>query len=74
MIIYELSVWIYRAICVFRDSKVDNTIVRLQNSQQMGHGRLHQCNTFLDTLLACKSLIEIDPELFLCAKKCSFWI
>lgn len=22
--IYELSVWIYRAICVFRDSKVDN--------------------------------------------------
>lgn len=26
--IYELSVWIYRAICVYRDSKVDNTIVR----------------------------------------------
>ena len=62
--IYELSVWIYRAICVFRDSKVDNTIVRQQNSQQMGHGRLHQCNTFLDILLALQKFNRENQNFF----------
>lgn len=57
--IYELSVWIYRAIVVFRNNATDNTIIRQQNVQQMGNGRLHQCNTFLDILLA---LLKFNRE------------
>ncbi|MEH2917216.1 restriction endonuclease [Segatella copri] len=62
--IYELSVWIYRAICVYRDSKVDNTIVRQQNAPQMGRGRLHQCNTFLDILLALQKFNRENQNFF----------
>lgn len=57
--IYELSVWIYRAISVYRDNAQDATIVRLQQAQEMGHGKLHQCNTFLDILLA---LLKFNRE------------
>ena len=62
--IYELSVWIYRAICVYRDSAVDNTIVKQQNAQQMGHGRLHKCNTFLDILLALQKFNRENQSFF----------
>ena len=62
--IYELSVWIYRAICVFRDSAVDNTIVKQQNAQQMGRGRLHKCNTFLDILLALQKFNRENQSFF----------
>lgn len=57
--IYELSVWIYRAICVYRDNAQDATIVKQQHAQKMGHGKLHQCNTFLDILLA---LLKFNRE------------
>ena len=57
--IYELSVWIYRAISVYRDNAQDATIVRQQQAQEMGHGKLHQCNTFLDILLA---LLKFNRE------------
>lgn len=50
--IYELAVWIYRAIVVFRDTHPDNNIVLQQLCQQMDKGRLHKCNTYLDILLA----------------------
>lgn len=50
--IYELSVWIYRAIVVFRDSKKDTSIVLQQNVQQMSKGRLQKAHTFLDIILA----------------------
>jgi len=62
--IYELSVWIYRAIVVFRDSNVDSSIVLQQNVQQMGHGRLRQCNTFLDILLALQKFNKENREFF----------
>ena len=62
--IYELSVWIYRAICVYRDSAVDNTIVKQQNAQQMGYGRLHKCNTFLDILLALQKFNRENQSFF----------
>lgn len=53
--VYELAVWVYRAIVVFRDSHPDNDIVQQQLVQQMSNGRLQQCNTYLDILLAlCK--------------------
>lgn len=62
--IYELSVWIYRAIVVFRDSKCDNSIVLQQNVQQMSKGRLQKAHTFLDVILALQKFNRENQELF----------
>lgn len=62
--IYELSVWIYRAIVVYRDNASDNTIIKQQNVQQMGNGRLRQCNTFLDILLALQKFNLENQDFF----------
>ncbi len=51
--IYEFSVWIYRAICVFRDDRQNNTSIVLHKQIiQTGKGRRKLANTFLDILLA----------------------
>ena len=50
--LYELAVWIYRAIVVFRDSHPDSDVVQQQLVQRMSSGRLQECNTYLDILLA----------------------
>ena len=63
--IYELSVWIYRAIEVFRDSKdVDTSIVLQQQMQQMAKGRLKKSNTFLDILLAIQKFNRENQDFF----------
>ncbi|MDY3216966.1 MAG: restriction endonuclease [Sodaliphilus sp.] len=62
--IYELSVWIYRAIVVYRDNASDNTIIKQQYVQQMGNGRLRQCNTFLDILLALQKFNRENQDFF----------
>lgn len=62
--IYELSVWIYRAISVYRDSAIDNTIIKQQNVPQMDKGRLRQCNTFLDILLALQKFNRDNQNFF----------
>ena len=57
--IYNLSVWIYRAITVFRDhefdrvedSKRQSSIVLYKQAPTMGHTRKRKANTFLDVLL-----------------------
>ena len=57
--IYNLSVWIYRAITVFRDHEFDrvedgkrqSSIVLYKQAPMMGHTRKHKANTFLDVLL-----------------------
>ena len=59
--IYELSVWIYRAICVFKDHEYDRvggkketpSIVLHRQAPMMGNTRKRRkANTFLDVLLA----------------------
>jgi len=62
--IYELSVWIYRAIAVYRDNAIDSTIIKQQNLLQMGNGRLRQCNTFLDILLALQRFNRENQDFF----------
>ena len=62
--IYELSVWIYRAIVVFNESNTDNHIVYRQNVQQMSKGRLQRCSTFLDILLALLKFHRDNREFF----------
>ena len=57
--IYNLSVWIYRAICVFRDHEFDryenkkqSSIVLYKQAPMMEHMRKRRASTFLDVLLA----------------------
>lgn len=50
--IYSLSVWVYRAITVFRDAKPNSGVVWQEQSQQMSKGRLRRSNTYLDIMLA----------------------
>ena len=61
--IYELSVWIYRAIVVFRDTTNSN-IVKQQYVQQMSKGRLQKSNTFLDILLALQKFNKDNQDFF----------
>lgn len=64
--IYELAVWIYRAIVVYKDDERhrDSGIILKQNVQQMAKGRLHQCNTFLDILLALQRFNRENQDFF----------
>lgn len=59
--IYQLAVWIYRAIAVYREdcktSGRDHTIIRHQNIVRQGRGRKRTANTYLDILL---SLIDFN--------------
>lgn len=58
--IYQLSVWIYRAISVFKDHEYDRyggkkkapSIVLYQQASIAGHRKKRRANTFLDILLA----------------------
>ena len=59
--IYNLSVWIYRAISVFKEheyddrrgkKKTDPSIVLHRQAPMMGHSKRRKSNTFLDVLLA----------------------
>ena len=59
--IYQLAVWIYRAIAVYREdcktSGRDHTIIRHQNIVRQGRGKKRTANTYLDILL---SLIDFN--------------
>lgn len=59
--IYNLSVWIYRAISVFKEheydarrgkKKTDPSIVFHMQASMMGHSKRRKSNTFLDVMLA----------------------
>ena len=62
--LYGLSVWIYRALMVYRDSHSDGEIVEQRYVQQMSRGRLHQCNTYLDILLALLEFNRKNQDFF----------
>ena len=57
--IYELSVWIYRAISVFKERNKDSKIVLHERVAQIGHGQRRLSNTFLDILL---SLVQFNQD------------
>jgi len=57
--IYEFAVWIYRAIVVFNKEHKDNDIVYHRLIVQMGNGKKHVSNTFLDILI---SIIRFNKE------------
>lgn len=63
--IYELSVWVYRAIVVYNESTPENGIVCQRFISTMGHGRIRQSNTFLDILLALLKFNRDNQDYFL---------
>lgn len=59
-LLYTLSVWIYRAIVVYKNGKGNDTsIVYEEQVAQVGKGKRKQSDTFLDILLA---LIQFNKE------------
>ena len=67
--IYQLSVWIYRAIAVYREdcktSKRDHTIIRHQNIVRQGRGRKRTANTYLDILLSIIDFSNRNKDWFM---------
>ena len=57
--VYELSVWIYRAISVFKERNKDTQIVLHERMAQIGRAQRRMSNTFLDILL---SLIQFNQD------------
>ena len=62
--IYELSVWIYRAIVVYRDANPTSDVVQQQFIPRMSQGRLQKCNTYLDILLALLKFNRENQDFF----------
>jgi hypothetical protein len=62
--VYRLSVWVYRAIVVFRDAHPESDVVQQQLVQHMSNGRLQECNTFLDILLALQKYNRDNQDFF----------
>lgn len=67
--IYGLSVWIYRAIAVYRDNCVrqnkDHTIIRQQSAIKVGRGKHRTGNTFLDIILSFIEFARQNKDWFL---------
>lgn len=62
--VYELSVWIYRAISVFRERNKDTQIVLHERVAQIGHGQHRMSNTFLDILLSLIQFYQDNQDFF----------
>lgn len=50
--IYEFAVWIYRALCVYKDSNKDSDIIFHKQMTQVGGSKRHIANTYLEVLMA----------------------
>ncbi|MBP5591837.1 LlaJI family restriction endonuclease [bacterium] len=62
--IYELSVWIYRAISVFKERNPKSGIVLHERVAQIGHGTRRLSNTFLDILLSLEQFNKDNQDFF----------
>lgn len=62
--IYKLSVWIYRAICVFKERNKESDIVLHERVAQIGHGQRRLSNTFLDILLSLEQFNKDNQDFF----------
>lgn len=57
--IYEFSVWIYRALRVFKKTNPGTKAIYERQLPQSGRGKRHEANTYLDIVL---SLIKFNQE------------
>jgi hypothetical protein len=62
--IYELSVWVYRAISVFKERHPESSIVLHERMAQIGKGQRRLSNTFLDILLSLVAFNKDNPDFF----------
>ena len=62
--VYQLTVWVYRTIVVFRDTHPESDVVQQQLVQHMSNGRLQECNTYLDILLALQKFNRDNQDFF----------
>lgn len=68
--IYNLSVWIYRALCVFRGHEYDRyggekerpSIILYEQAPVMGRMKKHKASTFLDILLALQQWNQMNQQ------------
>lgn len=63
--IYGFSVWIYRALCVYRKSNPRSDILYQRQVSLMGKGRLRKSATLLDVLLALLQFRKDNRDFFL---------
>lgn len=50
--IYEFAVWIYRALCVYKESNKESDIIYHKQMTQVGGNHRHIANTYLEVLMA----------------------
>lgn len=62
--IYDLSVWIYRAIVVFKERNIESQIVLYERKAEIGHGERRLSNTFLDILLSLEQFGKDNQDFF----------
>lgn len=62
--LYEFSVWIHRAIVVFRNAHPKNEIVLQKEIESEGHGRKKKSNTLLDIILAMLRFNKENRQFF----------
>lgn len=62
--IYELAVWIYRAISVFKERHKDSKIVLHERISEIGHGNRRLSNTYLDILLSLEEFNKNNQDFF----------
>ena len=63
--IYRFSVWIYRALCVFRKLNKESKIIYQRQVSMMGKGRLRKSATLLDILLSLLQFQKDNRDFFL---------
>lgn len=64
-LIYRFSVWIYRALCVFRKLNKESKIIYQRQVSMMGKGRLRKSATLLDVLLSLLQFQKDNRDFFL---------
>lgn len=62
--IYNLAVWMYRAISVFKERHPKSNIVLHERMAQIGHGQRRLSNTFLDILLSLLQFYHDNQDFF----------
>ena len=63
--IYRFSVWIYRALCVFRKLNKGSKIIYQRQVSMMGKGKLRKAATLLDVLLSLLQFQKDNRDFFL---------
>ena len=62
--IYKLAVWIYRAICVYKERHENSKIVLHERISQIGRGQRRLSNTYLDILLSLEEFNKDNQDFF----------